>query len=214
MQAEKTRRIAGAALIVMAAYVSSRVSGLLRDVAISYHFGTSRQLDAYYAANRLPDLLFQIAAGAAVASAFIPVYAGYLARREYDEGWEVVNVLFTIAVVGLLPLVLLGIAFAPFLMRLLVPDMPPVYQDLAGNLARIMFFAPIFFTVGCFSTSLLNAHGKFFLAALAPTCYNAGIILGALVFSRSFGVYGLALGALLGSMLFLLIQLPGLRVVG
>lgn len=201
-------------MIVMAAYISSRLSGLARDIAISYHFGTGRELDAYLAANRVPDLLFQIVAGAAVASAFIPVYTGYLTRQEHDQGWEMVNILFTLAVVALLPLVLLGIVFAPFLIRLLVPDMPPDYQNLAANLARIMFFAPIFFTIGGFSTSLLNAHGRFFLAALAPTCYNLGIILGATVLSRWLGVYGLALGALSGSLFFMLVQVPGLRIVG
>ncbi len=71
---EKTRKLAGAAAIVMAAYVSSRITGLLRDVAISYHFGTGPQLDAYNAAIAVPDLIFQVVAGAAVASAFIPVY--------------------------------------------------------------------------------------------------------------------------------------------
>lgn len=213
-RSDRTRRVAGAAIIVMAAYVSSRLSGLLRDIAISYSFGTGRQLDAYYAANRVPDLLFQVAAGAAVASAFIPVYTGYLTRGEKERGSEVVNVLFTLAVVGLLPLVLLGIAFAPLLMRVIVPEMPSSYQDLAASLARIMFFAPIFFTIGCFSTSLLNAHGRFFLAALAPTGYNAGIIFGAVVLSHRLGVYGLAIGALLGSILFLVVQVPGLGVIG
>ena len=210
---ERTRKIAGAAAIVMAAYVSSRLTGLLRDVAIGYRFGTGPQLDAYNAAITVPDLVFQVVAGAAVASAFIPVYTTYLARDAQDEGWEMLSIFFTLSVVVLLPLIVVMMVIAPLVMRVLVPDFKPEYQMLAANLARIVLLAPIFFTLGCFTTSVLNAHKRFFLAALAPTCYNLGIIVGAVVLSRHFGIYGLALGALLGSMLFLLVQVPGLRQI-
>lgn len=212
--AEKTRKLAGAAAIVMAAYVSSRLTGLLRDVAISYRFGTGPQLDAYNAAIAVPDLIFQVVAGAAVASAFIPVYTSYLARDDQDEAWTMLSIFFTLSVVVLLPIVLVMMIVAPLVMRVLVPQFTPEYQLLAANLARIVLLAPVFFTLGCFITSVLNAHKRFFLAAAAPTCYNAGIIVGAVLLGRYFGIYGLALGALLGSMLFLTVQLPGLRQIG
>jgi putative peptidoglycan lipid II flippase len=214
VRAGASRRLAGATAIVMAAYVSSRLSGLLRDIVVSYRFGTGREFDAYLAANRVPDLVFQIAAGAAVASAFIPVYSSYLARGDRDGGQRLVNALFTISVVGLLPIVIAVMIFAPGIMRLLVPGYPPDYQDLAANLSRIILFAPVFFTVGCFSTSVLNAHRRFLLAAIAPTTYNLGIIFGAAIFSRWLGISGLALGTLLGSIFFLAIQVPGLRQIG
>ena len=211
---ERTRKLAGAAAIVMAAYVASRMTGLLRDVAITYRFGTGPQLDAYYAAVRVPDTIFQVVAGAAVASAFIPVYTTYLAKDAREEAWEMVSTFFTLTVVVLVPLVLIAMIAAPWLMALMVPQFEPRYQALAASLTRIVLFAPVFFTIGCFTTSALNAHGKFFLAALAPTCYNLGIILGALLFSRALGIHGLAFGALLGSLLFCLVQLPGIRQIG
>ncbi|MGH2458691.1 MAG: murein biosynthesis integral membrane protein MurJ [Chloroflexota bacterium] len=211
---ERTRRLAGAAAIVMAAYVVSRLTGLLRDVAITYRFGTGPQLDAYYAAVRVPDTIFQVVAGAAVASAFIPVYTTFLAKDAREEAWEMVSTFFTLAVVVLVPLVLVAMVAAPSLIPLIVPRFEPRYQALAVDLTRIVLFAPVFFTIGCFTTSALNAHGRFFLAALAPTCYNLGIILGALFFSRALGIRGLALGALFGSLLFCLVQLPGLRQIG
>lgn len=212
--AEGGRRLAGAAAIVMAAYVSSRLSGLLRDIAVSYRFGTGRELDAYLAANRVPDLVFQVVAGAAVASAFIPVYSSYLNRKDSAGAAEMVDILFTLSVVGLVPIVALVMIFAPWIMQVMAHGYPPEYQLLAANLSRIVLFAPIFFTVGCFCTSVLNAHGRFLLAALAPTSYNLGIILGAIVFSRWLGIYGLAVGALFGSILFLAVQVPGLRMIG
>jgi putative peptidoglycan lipid II flippase len=212
--ATRTRRLAGAAAIVMAAYVSSRLTGLLREIVIGYRFGTTRELDAYLAAARVPDLVFQLIAGAAVASAFIPVYSGYLSRGKQREAWDMVSTLFTLTLVVLLPLIALVMVGAPWLMRLLAPDFPSPYQALAANLARIVLLAPIFFTLGSFATSMLNSHGRFFLAAVAPTCYNVGLIVGAVVLSRWLGIYGLALGGLLGSIAFFLVQLPGLRQIG
>ncbi|HVC34514.1 MAG TPA: murein biosynthesis integral membrane protein MurJ [Chloroflexota bacterium] len=211
---ERTRQLAGAAAIVMAAYVCSRLTGVLREIAISYRFGTGPQLDAYNAAVKVPDIIFQVVAGAAVTSAFIPVYTRYLAKDEQDQAWEMVRIFFTLALVVLLPVVLVAMVFAPSLMPLMVPNFTPDYQALAANLARIVLLSPVFFTLGCFTTSALNAHHRFLLAALAPTTYNVGIILGAVVLGRSLGVYGLALGALIGSAGFLLIQVPGLRQIG
>ncbi|HVB96542.1 MAG TPA: murein biosynthesis integral membrane protein MurJ [Chloroflexota bacterium] len=214
LQTERRRRLAGSAIIMMAAYVASRLTGLLRDIAISYRFGTGRELDAYLAAVRVPDIVFQVVAGAAVASAFIPVYTSYLTRREEEEGANMLNILFTISFLVLVPMIALAFIFAPRIMPIIVPDFPPEYQALAARLARVVLLAPLFFTLGCFTTSVLNAHGKFFLAALAPTSYNLGIIFGAVVFSRWLGIYGLAAGALLGSAFYLVVQLPGLRQIG
>lgn len=198
----------------MGAYIASRLSGLLRTIAISGPFGTHGEYDAYVAATQVPDFLFQIVAGAAVASAFIPVYSRYLARGESEEGWRLVSILFTLSTVILVPLALLAMLVSPLIMRLLVPSLAIEYQSLAASLTRVVLLAPVFFTIGCFSTSLLNAHKRFFLAALAPTCYNLGIIIGAVILARWLGIYGLALGAMLGSIFFLAIQLPGLRQVG
>ena len=207
-------RLAGAALIMMSAFVASRATGLLREIAVSYQFGVGREMDAYVAAIKIPDTVFQITAGGAVASAFIPVFTAYLARDERDEAWRMVSTLFNLALVVLLPIIALLMIVAPDLMRLMTPNYEPRYQILAGDLARILLIAPLFFTLGCFVTSVLNSHQRFFLAALAPTVYNLGIIAGALVFGPSLGIHGLAIGATTGSLLFLLVQAPGLRQVG
>src|SRR4051794_14854441 len=98
----------------MAAYVGSRLTGLLRDIMVSSRFGTGREYDAYLAAIRIPDLVFQIAAGAAVDSAFIPVYTGYLARNDRAGAQKLINNLFAISVVGLLPLIVIVMLAAPW----------------------------------------------------------------------------------------------------
>ena len=198
----------------MAAFVTSRVTGLLREVVIGHQFGTSREYEAYLAAMRIPDLVFQVFAGGAVASAFIPVFTSYLARDREDESWQVVNSLYTLAVLVLLPVVGLLALFSPQLIGLIAPGFDPSTQALAANLTRVVLVSPIFFTIGCFATSVLNSYQRFLLAALAPTMYNLGIIVGAALLAPLWGVYGLAAGAALGSVLFLLVQLPGLRRVG
>jgi putative peptidoglycan lipid II flippase len=214
-QSAATRRaLAGAAAIMMATFVASRATGLIREVVVSARFGTSPEMASYLAAIQIPDLIFQVTAGGAVASAFIPVFAGYLAREERADGWRMVNTLFTLAAVVLLPLSLLIVLLAPQIMSLFVPDFTPEYRQLAGELSRILMIGPLFFTFGCFATSVLNTHQRFLLAALAPTSYNLGIIVGAVALAPRFGIRGLALGAALGSILFFLVQVPGLIQVG
>ncbi len=76
----QTPSLTTAALIVAAGFLGSRILGLLRSVIIAERFGTSPELDAYWVAFRLPDLVFQLLAGATLASAFIPTFAGVRAR--------------------------------------------------------------------------------------------------------------------------------------
>ena len=106
------RRTAGAALILMAGFIASRLTGLLREAAIGYQFGTSRDYDLYLAAIRIPDTLFQVIAGGAVAAAFIPVFARHRAISE-SQGWRLVCTLIHLAVLIFAPLTAVLIALAP-----------------------------------------------------------------------------------------------------
>lgn len=196
--------------MMMAAMATSRLTGVLREMVISYQFGTGRDYEAYLAGNRIPDLIFQVLVGGAVASAFIPVFTGYLARGDHDEGWKMVSSLFNLSVAVLTPVCVVLMIFAPQLVRLLAPFFDEETSLLAANLARVMLLSPIFFSLGCFATSVLNSHNRFLLASLAPTVYNVGIIVGALFLAGPFGIYGLALGSAIGALLFLLVQIPGL----
>lgn len=208
------RDLIGAATIVMAAFLASRVSGLLRTIAVSYRFGTGPELDAYVAAMRIPDFLFQVVAGGAVASAFIPVLAGYLARDDQAGAWRVVSGLLTLAIAVMAPLSALIAVLAPEVMRVVAPDFGDEQRLLAASLARIVLVSPTLFALGTLIASVLNAHQRFLLAALAPTLYNLGIIAGAIGLARPLGIRGLALGAALGAAAYLAIQLPGLPRLG
>jgi putative peptidoglycan lipid II flippase len=204
------RNLVGAATILMAAFLLSRMTGLLRTIVISYHYGTGRELDAYVAAMRIPDFLFQVVAGGAVASAFIPVLAGYLAQDDAAGAWRLVSGLMTLAVAVMAPLSIAIWLLAPQAMAIVAPEFPPEQQALAASLARIVLVSPTLFALGTLTTSVLNAHQRFLFAAVAPTYYNLGIILGAVILSDRFGIHGLAIGAALGAAAYLAIQVPGL----
>ncbi|MCL4370674.1 MAG: murein biosynthesis integral membrane protein MurJ [Chloroflexi bacterium] len=215
--------LAGAALLLMAAFVASRLTGLLRDIIISGQFGTSAEYEAYLAGNRIPDLLFQVLAGGAVASAFIPVLARYLAQDDREGASDLIWSLMNLSAVVIVPLILLLMVFANPMIGLLTPGWEAGQQSLAANLARVMLVSPLFFTLGCFTTSVLNAHHRFLLPALGPVMYNLGIIAGAVWLADAMpglGLargYGLAIGAALGALGFLLalrLGHDGVRQVG
>lgn len=204
------RSLAMGAAILMMGFIASRLLGLVRTMVISNQFGASREYEAYLAAIRIPDTLFQIMAGGAVASAFIPVFAGYLARGDMERGWRLASAVISIAAVVMTPVSLLLMLFAPQVTGLITPGWDEPSQQLAGSLARILLISPVLFAVSTFVTSILNSFSRFLLASLAPVMYNLSIVAGALLLGDSLGVYGLAVGAAAGALLHLLVQLPGL----
>ena len=205
-----TRSLALGAVILMAGYVGSRLLGLVRTMVISNQFGASHDYEAYLAAIRLSDTLYQVLAGGAVASAFIPVFATYRARGDMDGAWRLASSLLTIAAVVMTPISILLMVFAPQVMSVEASGWDRPTQELAANLARILLFSPVLFAVSTFVSSILNSFNRFLLASLAPMMYNIAIIGGALLLGGRFGVYGLAIGAAVGALLHLLVQIPGL----
>ena len=100
---DRGRRIAQAASLVMAAYLASRVLGLAREMVIAKQFGTTAELGAYLAAFRIPDLIFQLLAGGALGSSFIPVFAVYLANHQESEAWQLASAMYNL--VGLVTVI-------------------------------------------------------------------------------------------------------------
>ena len=204
------RSLAVGAIILMGGYIGSRMLGLVRTMVISNQFGASHEYEAYLAAIRLSDTLFQVLAGGAVASAFIPVFATYRARHDMEGAWRLASSMLTIAAVVMTPISILLMVFAPQVMSLEASGWDRPTQDLAANLARILLFSPVLFAVSTFVSSILNSFNRFLLASLAPMVYNLSIIAGAVLLGGRFGVYGLAIGAAVGALLHLLVQIPGL----
>lgn len=210
-QASSLGRLVRATGTVMLFFVLSRALGLAREIAIGYQFGTSAPLDAYVAAFRIPDLLFNLVAGGALASAFIPPYTARLAANDVRASWrlasQVINLVFV--VMALLCLAA-ALAAEPLVGATVGVGFTLAQKRLTADLMRIMLLTPTIFAISGIVMAILNAHQEFLLPAIAPVVYNLGIIGGALLLAPTFGVYGLAWGVVAGAWLHLLIQVPWL----
>jgi len=195
----------------MAGFVASKVLGLVREMVIARAFGTSGELDAYYAAFNLPDLLFALIPGGALASVFIPVLAGYLTQEDQPGAWRlssgILNGVF--AIVALLGLAV-GLAAPILVQRVLAPGFSASQQALTVDLMRLVLLSTLIFALSGVVMGILHAHQHFLLPAVAPLLYNLGIIGGALFLSSSIGVYGLAVGVVVGAAMHLTVQIPAL----
>jgi putative peptidoglycan lipid II flippase len=206
-----TRQIARAATLVMALFLLSRIAGLAREMIISARFGTSAEMDAYLAAFRVPDLLFQLVAGGALGSAFIPVFTGCLARRDLTGGWRVFSAVTNLVLIILTALAVLAGLAAPWLVKtLLAPGFSPEQQELTVSLMRWMLVSTVVFGVSGIVMGVLNSFQHFLLPALAPLIYNLSIIAAALFLAPSLGIYALVIGVVAGSLLHLDVQMFGL----
>jgi len=210
---QHARKLAAASLMVMAGFIASRLLGLVRNVVIAQQFGTGREYEAFIAALTIPDLVFQILAGGAVGSAFIPVFKGYFARDDDEGAWRLTSLVMSLAMVVTIPASVILALLARPLAELLVPAWDGPSKDLTAMLMQTMLITPAVFAVSGFATSVLNSFQRFLAAALAPIMYNLTIIAGAWLF-RSLGIEGVAIGVAIGSGLHLLVQVPGLIAVG
>lgn len=204
-------RIARSAGIVAGGFLASKVLGLVREMAIARAFGTSPSVDAYYAAFNLPDLLYALIPGGALASVFIPVLAGYLAADDRRGVWELVSGVLNVVLLLVAGLGGLAALTAPWLIaHLLAPGFTPAQQALTVDLMRLVLLSTLIFAASGVVMGTLHAHQHFLLPAIAPCLYNLGIIAGALFLAPRIGIYGLAWGVVGGALMHLLVQVPGL----
>ncbi|NMC35545.1 murein biosynthesis integral membrane protein MurJ [Candidatus Beckwithbacteria bacterium] len=211
----KQNSILSAAFILMMAVMISRVLGLVRNrlLAGTFFGGQEWQLDAYYAAFTLPDMIFQLIVLGALSSAFIPVYSSYLKKNE-DEAWQISYGVITLAIIGFSLLSIVIFIFAYPLSSLIAPNFPSESLLVMTKLTRVMLLAQLFFLVSNFFTGILQSHQRFLLPAIAPILYNLGIISGIVLLAPQFGIYGPAIGVVVGALLHLLVQLPLVKKIG
>jgi putative peptidoglycan lipid II flippase len=220
-------RIGKATMILTSAFIVSRVFGLLRTILFSIVFGAGLTSDAYYQAFLIPDTIFNIVAGGALSSAFIPVFQHYiLGEDDEDSAWHLASASLNLAIVIMIVLAIIAIIFAGQIVPLYNPKTqlmsPAEYSTHIGlivALVRIMLFQAIVLGAGVIVTSVLNAKQHFLLPAVGTVLYNVGIIAGlipglylAVIGHRNndVAVYGAALGVVLGAVLQVAIQIPGL----
>jgi len=213
-----------AAFLVGGSSLISRFLGVFRDRILAGQFGAGDSLDIYYAAFRIPDLIFNLLILGALSAGFIPIFTsliqGPLAKvktlfgDEHKEAWELTSNVLNILGAALLILCGLGVIFAPQITRLITPGFSQEKIELAAGLSRIMFLSPIFLGISSIFGGVLQSFKRFFVYSLSPIFYNIGIIIGALYLTPIWGIYGLAWGVSLGAAAHMIVQAPALIQLG
>ncbi len=199
-----------ASLFMIVTLIASRFLGWLRLSVIGARFGETTQLDAFWAAFRIPDTLFNLLVAGALASAFIPVFTGYLAKEREDEAWRVASSVMNAIVILLIALSAIMWVLAPWIVPVLAPFPDQAQIDTTVRLSRIMLLSPIFMGLSALFTGILNSNRQFLSGATAPLVYNFVIILFAVFLSPFLGIEALAWGTVAGALMMWLVQVPEL----
>ena len=201
----------GAALL-SALIFASYLMGLVRDRIFAQTFGAGPELDAYNAAFVLPELLFDVLVEAGLAAAFIPIF---VRLRATNGDPEVANrfgrtiLTLGVGVMGIGSLVLL--VFAEAFTGWIAPGFAGEQRELYVGLFRVMLITQVLFAASLTLGQVLLAEQRFFWYGLAPLLYNAGIVAGTLALSGTLGIFGVAIGAILGAAVHLGSRFIGLR---
>ena len=208
-----TSTITGGAIIIAFFSLVSRLLGLFRDRLLFSRFVAGDVLDTYYAAFRLPDLIFNTLVLGALSAALIPVFLEYW-HKDRQEAWKIANSVLNIILVILFILGILGMIFAPEIIGIIAPGFGIEKRLATAELTRVMLIGIIFLGLSNISSSILNAFKRFTAFAIAPVMYNIGIITGIVVFVPMMGSKGLAWGVVLGAFLHFFVQLPSIAKLG
>lgn len=206
--------ILSAAFIIMATVIFSQLLGLVRQRLLVSIFGASNTLGVYLTSSRLPDFVFQIIIAGALSSAFIPVFSEYLVKNKEEEGYQFASTLLTLGLGVFFVISVALFVFAPFFSHLVAPGFNAEQLTLMANLMRVVLVGEMLFIVGSFFAAVLQSYNHFFIPGLASALYNLGIIIGLVTLSPFVGIFAPAYGVIIGSFLFVLLQIPLVRKVG
>ena len=214
---ERARSIGGRFIPQGAAVLSvlifgSYVMGLVRDRIFARTFGAGPELDAYNAAFVLPELLLDVLVEAGLAAPFIPIFMRLRAADSDPlESDRFARTILTggVAIMGIGAVAMF--VFAEATTGFIAPGFDDAQRELYASLFRVMLVTPVLFAASLTLGQVLLAEQRFFWYGIAPLLYNAGIILGTVLFSGSLGIYGPAIGAVIGASIHLGSRFIGLR---
>lgn len=204
-----------AALLLGSLTLLSQILALFRDRSIAHFIGPSAPLDSYYAAFRLPDLIFISVASLASITVIIPFLVARMdGDRVTDEARKYLNDIFTVFFILMVLVSTIAFFLMPKLVFLIAPGFSPFYQEQVVVLSRIMLLSPIFMGLSNLFGTVTQLFRKFFIYSLSPILYNIGIIIGVIFFYPIFGIKGLAFGVILGAFMHFVIQFWASRLCG
>lgn len=200
-------KISDAALVLGAFTLLSQILAIFRDRLFAGRIGTGELLDVYYAAFRVPDLLFTLGASLVSVSILMPFFTTKL-QESKASGKKFINDVFTSFFLFIILASVIVALFMPFFAKKLFVGFDADALRQTVMLSRVMLLSPILLGISNLFATITQAFKKFFVYALAPVFYNLGIILGIICFYPLFGALGLAYGVALGALLHMLIQMP------
>jgi putative peptidoglycan lipid II flippase len=211
---KKLSFLARTSLIIAFFFFIDKVLAFVRVGIISRQYANSVELlDTFNAANNLPDVLFALISGGALAMAFIPLMSEYLTTRSRADAWDLFSRVANLAFVVTGSLALIVAIFAEPIVNAqigIAPGFGPAQRQLLAELMRLNLIGTVIFSISGLVMAGLQANQQFVLPALAPIMYNLGQIFGAIFLVPIYGIYGLVYGVIIGAVMHLLIQVPGL----
>ncbi len=208
---KRNQQIARSTLTVMIAFAIAKVISLVQTFIIAQAFGVGSELDAYVAANRIPELIVILISGGALTHAFIPIFSGFLAKDDKEGAWQLASNLINTILVVALSVSLIVFLSAPWLVpNVVAPGFDAQTTQSTIDMMRILLISTIIFSISGIFSGILNSHQHFLLPAIAPIMFDVGILIGVIFLMPTLGVNGIALGAVLGSLMHFGIQVPGL----
>lgn len=204
-----------ASLLISGFFAVNKIIALARQWLVASTFAFSAEIDAFNVSNNIPDLLFSLISGSALSFVFIPVLSEYFNEKGTREAWKLFSAITTIVLAATTLFAILFALYAPAIVSSefgVAPGFDSAQKTLTVTLMRINLIGTVIFSLSGLATSALHAQKRFLLPALSPILYNVGQIIGILLFSKTFsmGIYGLSYGVVLGALLHLIIQVPGL----
>jgi len=208
---QEGRGIARAAGIIALGDVASRVLGLVRNMVIADLFGATGLVSAYQIAATVPIMIYDLLIGGMLSSVLVPVFSEYAAARTKEELWRIVSVVLSLTALTLGLFVVVLELLAPQVAWLLGGGLKAELQTVATTSIRIVVPTVLFLGLSGVVTGLLYTLKRFTYPAFGKAIFKVGTILGVLFLSRHLGIYSLVIGIVLGAILQLAIQLPGLK---
>lgn len=216
---KKQETILSAAVVMMVAALTTKILGLVKIILLANIYGTSRALDIFYAANTIPEIIFNLLVIGSLNTALIPILAECLHKENEGRMGHVFNTIVSISAIVLFLIGFVGIIFANQVSFALVhlnvsqpnPPFSSIELSTMADMIRILFISPIILGISFLVSGVLIVHKRFLITQVASVVYTIGFIISIFVFVPFMGIIGLCWGVVLASLLHLLVQLPVLK---
>ena len=209
----ETKSLESGTLVVFATTLIGSVLGIVKNILLASRFGASIYLDIYFAAFRIPDFFYNIFVFGALSSAFFPVFSETILKGK-EETFKLFSFISAVFISLLIILSLIVLIFNDQIAYLIAPGFPKEALKELATIIPILMLQPLFLSLANLTANFLQLYKRFFISTFAQIFYNLGIIFGIIFLTNSLGIKGAIWGVILGSFLYLIIQIPTLKNLG